>query len=60
MAHGKSVNNNPYLFYEENGYPMDLIAASRVAEDMMHNPEDYCQKHGAELSDGIEDEDPPF
>jgi hypothetical protein len=34
MSHGKSVNNNPYLLYEENGCLMDLITAIRIAGEM--------------------------
>jgi len=60
MAHGQSVNNNPYLFSEENGCPMDLIAASRAAEDMARNPEDYRPRYYSELCDGIEDDELPF
>jgi hypothetical protein len=40
MAHGRSANSNPYLFYGENGCLLDLITAGRIADDMLHNPED--------------------
>jgi len=41
MAHGKSVNSNPHLLYGENGCPLDFINASRMAVDMVENPDDY-------------------
>ena len=41
LANGNSVNSNPHLLYAENGCPMDFIDASRTAEDMATNPEDY-------------------
>ena len=41
MAHGNSVNSNPFMLYGENGCPMDYINANRTAEDMATNPEDY-------------------
>ena len=41
MANGNSVNSNPHLIYGENGCLMDFIDASRTAEDMTANPEDY-------------------
>ena len=41
LANGKSVNSNPHLIYGENGCLMDFISASRTAEDMAANPEDY-------------------
>jgi len=41
LANGKSVNSNPHLIYGENGCLMDFIDASRTAEDMAANPEDY-------------------
>lgn len=41
MAHGNSVNSNPYSLYGENGSLMDYIAARRTAEDMAANPQDY-------------------
>jgi hypothetical protein len=41
MTHGKSVNSNPYLLYEENGCPMDLITASRMAGEMAADPKHF-------------------
>jgi len=38
MAHGKSVNANPFLIYGEDGCPMDFINACRFVEDMAENP----------------------
>lgn len=55
MAHGNSVNSNPYLFYEENGCLMDLIAASRVHEDMCRNPDDYIRSYREEPDDLVND-----
>ena len=41
LANGNSVNSNPHLLYSESGCLMDFIDASRTAEDMAANPEDY-------------------
>ena len=61
MAHGSSVNNNPYPLYGENGCPMDFIDASRFTEDMAANPEQYRR---ADAGDGdaesTKDIDLPF
>jgi len=61
MAHGNSVNSNPHLLYGEKGCPMDFVSASRTAEDMAVNPEQYHWS-GAEDGDSerIQDPDMPF
>jgi hypothetical protein len=41
MAHGKSVNENPYLLYRENGCPMDFIAACRIAKETEASPQHF-------------------
>ena len=41
LAHGKSANSNPHMFYGENGCLLDLITACRIANDMLLYPEDY-------------------
>ena len=41
MAHGNSINSNPFSLYGENGCLMDFIDAYRTAEDMSANPERY-------------------
>ena len=41
IVNGNSVNSNPFRIYGENGCLMDFIEASRIAEDMVNNPEDY-------------------
>jgi hypothetical protein len=56
MAHGNSVNSNPYMIYGENGRLMDFIAASRIDRDMCENPDYYKQEYDGEpdaLDDGI-------
>ena len=39
IAEGNSVNNNPYLHYEENGCLTDFITASHTAKEMADRPE---------------------
>jgi len=39
MAHGKSVNSNPFYIYGDNGRLMDFINASRLDEDMLEEHE---------------------
>jgi len=34
MAHGNSVNSNPFLIYGDNGCLMDFVNAIRFADDM--------------------------
>jgi hypothetical protein len=58
LANGNSANSNPHLIYGENGCLMDFIDASRAAEDMIANPEDYFWRPEKE-SDAL-DEDIPF
>jgi hypothetical protein len=41
MAHGNSVNSNPYLLYGENGRLMDFVAAGRTAREQEENPERF-------------------
>lgn len=41
MAHGKSVNSNPCMLYDEKGCLTDFIAAIRIEEDMCNNPDDH-------------------
>ena len=60
MAHGNSVNNNPYLLYVDNGCLMDFVNASRIAEDMSHNPEEYRNSHELEPCGNMEDDEFPF
>lgn len=61
IANGRSVNSNPHLLYGENGCLLDFIEASRTAEDMSDNPEQYgwgdpeCSN-----ADQIQDTDVPF
>jgi len=57
MAHGKSVNNNPYMLYGENGCLMDFIAATRVANDMAEHPEHF---QWTDLDGKLFDDDLPF
>ena len=62
IVNGHSVNSNPFLIYGENGGLMDFVEASRVADDMAANPEEYG---GAGLDDDDSDghkntEDLPF
>jgi len=59
MAHGKSVNNNPYLLYGENGCLMDLISAIRVNEEMINHPERF-RWSDSEESEGLSFDDEPF
>jgi hypothetical protein len=58
MAHGRSVNSNPYMLYGENGSLLDLIAATRLDEDMRDNPYDYLQTNEDESAPP--DEEIPF
>jgi hypothetical protein len=41
MAHGNSVNGNPYLLYGENGCLMDFIAACRITEKPDASPQHF-------------------
>jgi hypothetical protein len=34
LAHGNSVNSNPFLIYGDNGCLMDFVNASRFADEM--------------------------
>ena len=43
MAHGHSVNSNPYSIYGDNGRLMDFVSAFRFAEDMAANYGLYLQ-----------------
>ena len=43
MAHGKSVNGNPCMLYDEKGCLTDFITAIRIEEDMGNNTEDYIR-----------------
>ena len=38
---GNEVCNNPYLLSDEDGWPIDFITASRVAEEMAADPESF-------------------
>lgn len=58
IAGGNSVNSNPYWLYGENGRLMDLIAASRIHEDMGNNPELYMLRPKEQAEDL--DDDIPF
>jgi len=58
IANGNSVNSNPFMIYGENGCPTDFIDASRTADDMAANPEDYFGELNSES--GTLDEDIPF
>jgi len=49
VATGNGVNDNPYLLYGENGWPLDYISASRIYEEMLLNPEDYRANLDSEL-----------
>jgi hypothetical protein len=61
MAHGRSVNSNPYMLYGENGCLLDLISATRIDDDMMRNPEDYGAVSNLNCrSDCSNDEEMPF
>lgn len=39
MAHGNSVNSNPFMIYGENGCLIDFMAANRTVREMDANPE---------------------
>jgi hypothetical protein len=41
VATGNNPYDNPYLLYRDDGHPMDFIDATRTAEDMWRNPEEY-------------------
>ncbi len=41
VADGNSVQENPYLLYGENGWPMDFITGCRIGDDMRENPQNY-------------------
>ena len=41
VASGKSVNDNPYLLYDESGYLFDFIRGCRIGIDMCENPSYY-------------------
>jgi len=61
LVNGNSVNSNPYLLYGENGCLMDFINASRTAEDMAANPEQYHYKDVADSAEErLNDIDEPF
>jgi len=61
MAHGNSVNNNPYLLYGENGCLMDLIAARRTSEEMAAHPERFGFPNSAQDKVLVfVDDDEPF
>jgi hypothetical protein len=58
VAAGNDVNSNPHLLHSEDGWPMDFIAASRIAEEMAAHPEDF---RWSDLEEGEElytDEEP--
>ena len=55
---GNSPYDNPYLLYEENGYPMDYINAVRITEDMRNNPDDYI--FGSETGSIVSENEIPF
>jgi len=40
---GNSVNDNPYMLYDESGCPMDFINGCRVGDDMRENPSNYTR-----------------
>lgn len=60
-AGGNSVYENPYLFCDESGRPMDFINACRAELDMRLNPSGYFgdAADGGE-GDNWDDEDLPF
>ena len=41
VSAGNSPYDNPHLLYSESGCPMDYVTATRIADDMMHSPQDY-------------------
>jgi len=34
VAVGNSVNDNPYMLYDESGWPMDFINGCRISNDI--------------------------
>jgi hypothetical protein len=61
IVNGNSVNSNPFLIYGENGCLMDYVEASRAAEDMANNPEEYgCTDAECRDSKDSQDADMPF
>ena len=36
VAAGNSVNDNPYMLYNESGWPMDFINGCRVGNDIFN------------------------
>jgi hypothetical protein len=51
VADGNDVNSNPYLLHSENGWSMDFINASRIAEEMAAHPEDFRWSDLEEVED---------
>jgi len=63
VADGSDVHSNPWLLYDEYGLLFDFITASRIADDMLRNPESYfgIGYLEPELNDDIDiNNEPPF
>ena len=41
VASGHSVHDDPYMLYDDSGYPMDFLKGLRIGDDMLENPSDY-------------------
>ena len=61
VAKGNSVKNNPYLLYDESGWPIDFINGCRIGNDMYENPSNYAREEPATLNNIYNaEEDLPF